>query len=86
MKYLVAVTSAIAEGVDGLQNATRNIVWLSRSDNRLLNEQAMARVHRRGQSMQVRSRELIAIDTYDAGVLSSQLKKAIEMNKTLKKG
>jgi superfamily II DNA or RNA helicase len=84
VKYLVAVTSAIAEGVDGLQHATRNILWLSRSDNRILNEQAMARVYRQGQTRQVRSREIVALDTYDAGVLSSQLNKAIEMNKTLK--
>lgn len=85
-KYLVAVQSAIAEGVDGLQFATRNMLWMSRSDNRLLNEQAMARVHRRGQDKIVRSRELIAVDTYDAGVLSSQMRKAIEMNKTLRAG
>lgn len=85
-KYLVAVQSAIAEGVDGLQYATRNMLWMSRSDNRLLNEQAVARIHRRGQTKQVRSRELIAVDTYDSGVLSSQLVKAMEMNKTLKAG
>lgn len=85
-KYLVAVQSAIAEGVDGLQLATRNMLWFSRSDNRLLNEQAMARVHRRGQTRQVRSREIVAVDTYDAGVLSSQLMDAIAMNKTLKAG
>ena len=84
IRYLVAVTSAIAEGVDGLQHATRNILWLSRSDNRLLNEQAMARVMRQGQTREVRSVEILAVDTYDAGVLSSQVQKAIEMNKILK--
>lgn len=82
--YLVAVTSAIAEGVDGLQHATRNILWLSRSDNRLLNEQALARVHRQGQTRQVRSVEIVAVNTYDSGVLSDQLVKAVEMNKILK--
>lgn len=84
VKYLVAVTSAIAEGVDGLQHATRNILWLSRSDNRILNEQAMARVYRQGQKRQVRSVEIVAIDTYDSGVLSNQVQQAIEMNKILK--
>jgi hypothetical protein len=83
-KYMVAVTSAIAEGVDGLQHATRNVLWLNRSDNRILNEQALARVLRQGQSRMVRSRELIALDTYDAGVLSSHMEKAIEMNKILR--
>ena len=84
INYLVAVTSAIAEGVDGLQHATRNILWLSRSDNRLLNEQALARVHRQGQTQQVRSVELVAVNTYDSGVLSEQLQKAVEMNKILR--
>jgi len=84
VKYLVAVTAAIAEGVDGLQHATRNILWLSRSDNRILNEQAMARVHRQGQKNQVRSIEIIAVNTYDSGVLSDHLQRAIEMNQTLK--
>jgi superfamily II DNA or RNA helicase len=86
VRYLVAVTSAIAEGVDGLQHACRNVLWLSRSDNRLLNEQAMARVYRRGQQENVRSVEIIALDTYDSGVLSSHIQRAIEMNKILKQG
>lgn len=84
VKYVVAVISAIAEGVDGLQHATRNIVWVSRSDNRILNEQAMKRVHRQGQTRQVRSFDIVALDTYDSGVLSGQLSKALEMNRTLK--
>ena len=83
-QYLVAVISAIAEGVDGLQHGTRNVLWMNRSDNRILNEQVIKRVHRRGQDKTVRSVELIAIDTYDSGVLSSQVKNAIQMNKTLK--
>lgn len=84
LDYLVAVTSAIAEGVDGLQHGTRNMLWLSRSDNRILNEQALARVYRNGQKRQVRSVEIVALDTYDTGVLSSHISSAIEMNKTLK--
>jgi hypothetical protein len=84
VNYIVAVTSAIAEGVDGLQHATRNIVWVSRSDNRILNEQAMSRVHRQGQKQQVRSFDIVALDTYDSGVISTQLQKALEMNRTLK--
>jgi len=82
--YIVAVIPAIAEGVDGLQHATRNIVWVSRSDNRILNEQAMKRVHRHGQTRQVRSFDIVALDTYDSGVISTQLQKALEMNRTLR--
>jgi len=59
-------------------------LWLNRSDNRILNEQAVKRVHRQGQTQTVRSVELVAVDTYDQGVLSSQVKSAIQMNKTLK--
>jgi SNF2 family DNA or RNA helicase len=84
VKYIVAVIPAIAEGVDGLQHATRNIVWVSRSDNRILNEQVMKRVHRQGQTRQVRSFDIVALDTYDSGVLSDQLSKALQMNRTLK--
>jgi superfamily II DNA or RNA helicase len=84
VKYVVAVISAIAEGVDGLQHATRNMVWLSRSDNRILNEQAMKRVHRNGQKRQVRSFDIVALDTYDSGVISDQLSQALDMNRTLK--
>lgn len=83
-KYVVAVIAAIAEGVDGLQNGTRNMLWLNRSDNRILNEQAVKRVHRQGQQHTVRSVELVAVGTYDQGVLSAQLQGAIAMNRTLK--
>lgn len=84
VKYVVAVISAIAEGVDGFQHATRNILWLNRSDNRILNEQVIKRVHRQGQTRPVRSIELIAVDTYDSGVLNLHIRKAIEMNRTLR--
>lgn len=84
VRYLVAVTSAIAEGVDGLQHATRNVLWLSRSDNRILNEQAMARVNRQGQTLTVRSREIVAVDTYDSGILDEQIVKAMKMNQVLR--
>jgi superfamily II DNA or RNA helicase len=83
-QYVVAVISAIAEGVDGFQHGTRNILWLNRSDNRILNEQVIKRVHRQGQTRTVRSVELIAVDTYDSGVLSSHIQAAIEMNQTLR--
>jgi superfamily II DNA or RNA helicase len=83
-QYVVAVIAAIAEGVDGLQHGTRNVLWMNRSDNRILNEQVIKRIHRRGQDKMVRSIELIAVDTYDLGVLSSQVENAISMNRTLK--
>lgn len=84
VKYVVAVIAAMAEGVDGIQFATRNIVLLNRSDNRIMVEQFIARVHRTGQTKLVRVRELIGVGTYDEGVLSNQIRAALEMNKTLR--
>jgi superfamily II DNA or RNA helicase len=86
VQYVVAVIAAIGEGVDLLQTATRNVLWLSRSDSRILNEQALARVYRQGQTRQVRSVEIVAIDTFDSGVLSTQMQKTLDMNKILKEG
>lgn len=79
-KYLVATIPAIAEGVDGLQHVCNHIVWLSRSENSLLNEQAAGRLHRTGQTKPVHSIDIIAENTYDEGVLSHTLQLALERN------
>lgn len=47
-RYLVAVVDALREGVDGLQFAASRIVWVSKSDSQIYNEQALGRVWRRG--------------------------------------
>jgi SNF2 family DNA or RNA helicase len=60
------------------------MVWLSKDDNRLLNEQAMGRLDRQGQKRAVISYEVIAEDTYDSGQLSNLVLGQIEMNKSLK--
>jgi superfamily II DNA or RNA helicase len=86
VKYIVAVISAMAEGVDGLQHTSRNVLWLSRSSNRILNEQGIFRIFRRGQEREVRNIEIVAVDTLDEGVLSKQLLDALQMNKILKVG
>lgn len=84
-RYLVATIAAIGEGVDGLQLTCNTVVWLSRSENRILNEQAAKRLHRRGQTRPVRSVDIVAVDTYDDGVLNSQLAAALAMNSSLRK-
>lgn len=83
-RYLVAVVKAAGTGTDGLQDAARNMLILSRDDSRIENEQGLARVIRRGQGDLVRVREIIALDTYDQGVLDKQVQGALEMNKSLK--
>lgn len=49
VQILLAVVSAIAEGVDGLQDACHTEVWLSRDPSLVINEQAQGRLHRSGQ-------------------------------------
>lgn len=83
--YIVATIPAIGEGVDGLQHRARLMVWLSRSDNNMLNEQAFRRLYRRGQPHQVVSIDIVARDTYDDGQLGKLVQQAIDMNKSLRK-
>ena len=49
VQILLAVVSAIAEGVDGLQDACHTEIWLSRDSSLVINEQAQGRLHRSGQ-------------------------------------
>ncbi len=85
IQFIVGVIAAIGEGTDGLQERCSTMVWLSKDDNRLLNEQAMGRLDRRGQSRSVVSYEIIAEDTYDEGQLSKLLVDQIAMNRSLRK-
>jgi superfamily II DNA or RNA helicase len=84
VQFIVAVISAIGEGTDGLQEATNVVVWLSKDDNRLLNEQASGRLDRRGQKKSVISYEIIAEDTYDEGQYSKLIQDKIKMNHSLR--
>lgn len=83
--YIVATIPSIGEGVDGLQLRARTMVWLSRSDNNMLNEQAFRRLFRRGQTKQVISIDIVARNSYDKGQLSKLIQQALEMNKSLAK-
>lgn len=85
IQFIVAVISAIGEGTDGLQEAASIVVWLSKDDNRLLNEQASGRLDRRGQKKSVISYEIIAEETYDEGQLSRLITDQLKMNNTLRK-
>lgn len=85
IQFIVAVISAIGEGTDGLQERASVVVWLSKDDNRLLNEQAAGRLDRRGQKRSVISYEIVAEDTYDEGQLSKLITDQLAMNNTLRK-
>lgn len=85
LDYIVATPDSIGEGVDGLQHRAHIMVWLSRSDNGMLNQQAFRRLYRRGQTKQVVSIDIVAEDTYDDGQLSNLVIQALNMNRSLKK-
>lgn len=82
--FIVATIPSIGEGVDGLQHRARTMVWLSRSDNNMLNMQAFRRLYRRGQERQVVSIDIVARDTYDSGQLNVLIENALRMNRSLK--
>ncbi len=84
IQFIVGVISAIGEGTDGLQERASVVVWLSKDDNRLLNEQAAGRLDRRGQKKAVVSYEIIAEDTYDEGQLSKLVMDQLAMNLSLR--
>lgn len=85
VRFIVAVISAIGEGTDGLQLACSTVVWLSKDDNALLNEQAAGRLDRQGQKQSVVSYEIVAEDTYDEGQLSKLVSRKLAMNRSLRK-
>lgn len=80
---LVATIPSIGTGTDGLQAVCNNVVWLSRSENRLLNEQSAARLLRTGQENDVRSWDIQAADTYDSGIFQNLELQALMMGKSL---
>lgn len=84
-RFLVASIAAIGEGTDGLQHAASTALWLSRSDNRMLNEQAKGRLARTGQSGQVLNIEFCAEDTLDLDIMGKQLMAQLELNASLRK-
>lgn len=84
LQAIVAVISAIGEGTDGLQLVCSTVIWLSRDDNRLLNEQASGRLDRQGQKSSVLSFDIIAEDTYDEGQLNKLIKDQLAMNQSLR--
>ena len=83
-RFIVAVIPAIAEGVDGLQDACRTVVWLSHSDSNILNQQVLDRIRRRGQKEVVQVFDIVARDTYDEGQLDTLLQRELDSRASLK--
>lgn len=73
-KYLVATASAVAEGIDGLQHNCSTMIWLSRTEDNVLNKQVEARIARPTHN-NVRNTvlciDILAKDTHDESINNS---------------
>ncbi len=84
-RVVVGVLAAIAEGLDLLQYNSRTDVWLSRSTDETLNEQAAGRLDRNGQRTQV-FRLILEDDLgLSAGRYSEAVEKRLALNRSLRK-
>lgn len=79
--YLVAVIKAAGEGIDMFQDATRNVIWVTKDDDGVKNIQADGRVHRTGQMKEVRNFTIRAIDTRDEDQYNGLLDQELERRK-----
>ena len=84
LQIIIAVVEAIAEGTDGLQYLCHNEIWVSESNNPLMNKQARARLPRMGQTRVVNRWMLFSPDTHDVGIHSKQAQQIFENNASLK--
>lgn len=85
LQHIVGVQSAMGTGTDGLQYTdARIVVFMSRADRRIDNEQGTSRLNRQGQEQEVHEVSFIADNTVDTGQLSNQLEAAIKMAKAMR--
>jgi hypothetical protein len=84
---VVGVTEAIGTGIDGLQDASGVLVSLERSDDLTANIQLEGRLDRRGQAREggVLHYEIVAEDSMDEGIISRQLERRLDINRSLRR-
>jgi superfamily II DNA or RNA helicase len=85
LRIIVGVPAAMGTGTDGLQHASHHVVMMSRSDRRIDNEQAIARLNRTGQQHEVHVWYVLARATIDAGQQSRQVQAALAANKSMRR-
>jgi len=85
VRCIVGVQAAMGTGTDGLQHASNNLVFMSRSDRRIDNDQAIGRLNRTGQTKEVHVWSILARDTIDTGQLSKQVQAAIKAKKSMRR-
>jgi hypothetical protein len=84
---IVGVVEAIGTGIDGLQAASGVLVSLERSEDLASEIQLESRLDRRGQRRVdgVLHYEIIAEGSMDEGIVSRQLQKRLDLNKSLRR-
>lgn len=80
VKVLVG-TSAMAEGLDGLQDVCRVAIIASRFSVGFKLEQFLGRIARRGQKRTVLAYEIVARDTIEVGVVQKSIQKILDNNR-----
>lgn len=70
VQILVAQQSTLSHGVDGLQHVCADLLFFQPCWSKDINEQAQGRIHRQGQTKQVRVTYLVAENTVDDVVLT----------------
>lgn len=85
IRCIIGVQSAMGTGTDGLQHASNNLVFMSRSDRRIDNDQGIGRLNRTGQEKEVHVWSILARDTIDTGQLSKQVQAAIAAKKSMRR-
>lgn len=83
-QVLVAVISAIGEGTDGLQHMANHEIWLSQSEDGMLNTQAEGRLNRPGQSKVVQRWYVRSADTIDEDVYAALEEKLAALRRMYK--
>lgn len=68
-RHLLGTIGSGGVGVDGLQHAACNVIFIDRQWSPMLNDQAEDRLHRGGQTRVVNVIDIMARDTVDAGRL-----------------
>lgn len=85
LRVIVGVQAAMGTGTDGLQHASNNVVMMSRSERRINNDQAVARLNRTGQTKPVTAWYILAKNTIDAGQQSKQVESALKANRSMRR-
>lgn len=83
-RCLIGTIGAMGEGVDGLQEAAHNVIFIDKDFSPELNNQAEDRLNRLGQKYNVNVYYLNCHKTYDQHVDKVNLKKSDDIRKALK--